>query len=129
MGVQLRSIRATSWSSLIHPAILWSGHPVTWIRPEIAVSGEPSYPPSNLPAINGLKIVLLPVAISRISLPVQTFFVSSGIIAAFSDQIISQNSSKVFPSRPRPSSPSIRSLMTVIPFALGQMMPSSVGIS
>ncbi len=87
--------------------------------------GSASTPANTLPAINGLKTVVFPVAISRIFLPLHMFFTSSGIFADFFDHIFSTKSSKVLFSRQSPIIVFISSLIFVIPFDLGQMIPSA----
>jgi hypothetical protein len=70
-----------------------------------------------------LKTVVFPVAISRIFLPAQMFFTSSGIFSDFSGHILSKKFSKVLFSRPSHIIVFMSSLILVMPFDLGQIMP------
>lgn len=117
-----------SLSLFIHSLIFLSGFPVTWMIFDTHTSGCDSTHPNSICAINGLKTVVFPVAISRILFPLHTFFTSSGIFADFSGHIFSKKSSNALFSRQSPIIVFISSLILVMPFDLGQIMPSA-GIS
>jgi len=95
---------------------------------DIHAMGFDSTPHNNVSAINGLKTVVFPVAISRNFLPIHVFLTFSGIFADFSGHIFSKKSSNVLFSHPSSIIVFISSLILVIPFDLGQMIPSA-GIS